>query len=68
MDGYAVLSALQADAPLSRLPVIAVTSLGTERDIARGRAAGFVDYLVKPVDLSALRAAVGRALALQAMP
>jgi PAS domain S-box-containing protein len=68
MDGYAVLSALQADAPLARLPVIAVTSLGTERDIARGRAAGFVDYLVKPVDLSALRAAVGRALALQAMP
>jgi PAS domain S-box-containing protein len=63
MDGYGLLAALKADPRLSTVPVLAVTSLGTAQDVARGRQAGFVDYLVKPVEMASLRAAVARALA-----
>lgn len=63
MDGYGLLAALKADPRLSTVPVLAVTSLGTAQDVARGRQAGFVDYLVKPGEMASLRAAVARALA-----
>jgi CheY-like chemotaxis protein len=40
------------DNPLTRnIPVIAVTANAMPRDIARGREAGFSDYLTKPLDV-----------------
>ena len=51
MNGYQVLEILKADADLKHIPVIAVTANAMLRDIERGKAAGFVDYVTKPVDV-----------------
>jgi PAS domain S-box-containing protein len=51
MDGYQVLDVLRADARLSAIPVIAVTANAMPRDIEHGHAAGFIDYLTKPLDV-----------------
>jgi CheY-like chemotaxis protein/anti-sigma regulatory factor (Ser/Thr protein kinase) len=51
MDGYQVLGVLKAEASLKSIPVIAVTANAMLRDIERGKAAGFADYLTKPIDV-----------------
>ncbi len=51
MNGYQVLEIFQADASLKSIPVIAVTANAMSRDIERGKAAGFIDYLTKPLDI-----------------
>jgi PAS domain S-box-containing protein len=68
MDGYEVLAALRALPGGQELPVIAVTSLGGAEDRARGLAAGLQDYLVKPVVLDQVRAAIDRVLKGDAHP
>ena len=49
MDGYQVLKVLQADARVKSTPVIAITANAMPRDIERGLAAGFADYITKPI-------------------
>ncbi len=51
MDGYQVMEVLKADANLGRIPVIAVTANAMPSDVERGMAAGFADYLAKPLDV-----------------
>ena len=51
MDGYQVLEALRDDPELSHVPVVAVSANAMPRDIERGRAAGFNDYLTKPIQV-----------------
>ncbi len=51
MDGYQVLKVLKAEASLAQIPVIAITANAMARDIERGMAAGFCDYLTKPLDI-----------------
>jgi CheY-like chemotaxis protein len=51
MDGYQVLKVLQASAELRHIPVVAITANAMPRDIERGKAAGFADYLTKPLDI-----------------
>ena len=51
MDGYQVLEVFKADARLQAIPVVAITANAMTRDIERGKAAGFVDYLTKPLDV-----------------
>jgi CheY-like chemotaxis protein len=51
MDGYQVLEVFKADARLKAIPVVAITANAMTRDIERGLAAGFVDYLTKPLDV-----------------
>ena len=51
MDGYQVMKILKSDANLEDIPVIAVTANAMDRDIERGMAAGFVDYLTKPLNI-----------------
>jgi len=54
MDGYEVLQRLRADERTKRMPVIAISANAAPGDIQRGLAAGFDDYLAKPLDLNLL--------------
>jgi len=62
MDGYQVLQVLQADARLKTIPVIAITANAMPRDIERGGAAGFAEYLTKPLDVERFHKVVGACL------
>jgi two-component system cell cycle response regulator len=50
MTGYQALRAIRADPRISTTPVIAVTALAMVGDRQRGLAAGFDEYLTKPID------------------
>ncbi len=63
MDGFEVLRRLRADAALSRLPILMLTSLGSEQDIVRGLDLGADEYMVKPFSPVELVARVRRLLA-----
>ena len=54
MDGYEVLKVLRSTPGLDATPVIAVTSNAMTRDIESGLAAGFNDYVTKPIDIPKL--------------
>ena len=66
LDGYQVMEQLQQDAALKQIPVIAMTAsamqgdrekciaAGMQEDKERGRAAGFCDYLTKPLNIKKL--------------
>ncbi len=54
MNGYQVLELFQKDPYLKHTPVIAITANAMQRDIERGKAAGFADYLTKPIDIPTL--------------
>jgi CheY-like chemotaxis protein/anti-sigma regulatory factor (Ser/Thr protein kinase) len=60
MDGYAVLRVLRADPDLRRTAVIAISANAMPADIARGEAAGFDDYLTKPLDVARLLSLLDR--------
>lgn len=62
MDGYAALEELKKDPETSHIPVIAVTANATGRDLKKGKEAGFLEYLTKPVNVTELMAALHRAL------
>ncbi len=47
MDGLALTRRIRADKRFSELPIVALTSLAAEEDIARGMAAGVTEYQVK---------------------
>ena len=52
MDGYEVLRLIRSAEWGREMPMIAVTANAMPRDIERGRAAGFADYLTKPIDVA----------------
>lgn len=58
LDGYQVLTILQADAVLQDVPVIALTANAQPRDIEHGMQAGFAAYLTKPLDVERFLQAV----------
>ncbi|MBM3759451.1 MAG: response regulator [Acidobacteria bacterium] len=62
LDGYAVLEGVLADEELKRIPVVAVTAYAMAGDSARGKAAGFSEYITKPVPLKQLLAIVSNQL------
>ncbi|MGM0595179.1 MAG: PAS domain-containing protein [Pseudomonadota bacterium] len=62
MDGYQVLERLRAEPQLCDIPVVAVTANAMPRDIERGRAAGFDDYLTKPLNIPQFISTVERFL------
>ena len=51
MDGYEVMEIFKTDNSLKNIPVVAVTANAMSRDIDRGKAAGFIDYVTKPIDV-----------------
>jgi CheY-like chemotaxis protein len=62
MNGYDVLRNLKMRGPASHPPVIAITANAMPRDIERGLAAGFADYITKPIDVPAFFAVLDRHL------
>lgn len=56
MDGFEALRCLHNDPAISAIPVVAVSANAMERDIEKGMAAGFADYLTKPLDVPKLLA------------
>ncbi len=59
MDGFEALRHLQNDPATSGIPVVAVSANAMERDVKKGLAAGFVDYLTKPLDIPKLLTLLG---------
>ena len=59
MDGLDALTRLRADARTSSIPVIAVTAYAMNGDRDRFLAAGFDDYVTKPIDVRAFPDLVG---------
>jgi CheY-like chemotaxis protein len=55
MDGYELARRLREDPDCSGATLVALTGYGQEEDRRRGREAGFRHYLVKPVDLDAMK-------------
>ena len=45
--GLGLATRIRQDARLSHLPILALTSLASEEDIAKGKAAGIDDYQIK---------------------
>ena len=62
IDGFSALSMLKQKESTQDIPVIAVTANAMPEDVARGKAAGFLDYITKPVELDRLFASIDKAL------
>ena len=58
MNGYEVAVQLRRDGGPQRIRLIALTGYGQAGDLARARAAGFDDHLMKPVEWPALQRAL----------
>ena len=61
LDGHALLARLRAAGCTA--PAVAVSANAMPADLARARAAGFADYLTKPLDLRRTLAVIDRLLA-----
>jgi two-component system, cell cycle response regulator DivK len=55
LDGYGTLARLRALEQFRKTPIIALTAYAMEGDDEKGRAAGFNDYVTKPVGLKKIR-------------
>lgn len=54
LDGIGALSLIRDRTELRSAPVVAVSGHAAAEDIAEARAAGFDDYLVKPIEIACL--------------
>jgi two-component system chemotaxis sensor kinase CheA len=63
LDGIGLTEAIRASATLANLPVLLLTSLGSDRDRQRGLDAGADGYIIKSAfDEASLLSAIGRVL------
>ena len=60
IDGVELCRRLRADPATRAMPLIALSANALPADIARARAAGFDDYLTKPLDVARLLAEIDR--------
>lgn len=60
MDGFEVLERLRKTPAYARVPIIMLTSMGSEADVVRGFDLGADDYMLKPFSPSELLARVRR--------
>ena len=67
MSGFEALQRLRAHPATRTTPVIAITANAMPRDVERGRAAGFNDYLTKPLDVSQFLDVIDRLVAASAV-
>jgi signal transduction histidine kinase len=63
MDGYQVLTAIQADSELRRIPVIVISALDEMEDVVRCIEMGATDHLARPFSPVLLRARINASLA-----
>lgn len=63
MDGFEVLSILQSDSELRRIPVIVISALDEMESVARCIEMGATDHLPRPFDPVLLRARINASLA-----
>ncbi|MHB1428014.1 MAG: ATP-binding protein [Rhodocyclaceae bacterium] len=54
MDGYAVMQCLRENEATRGIPVVAISANAMPKDLERGKAAGFANYLTKPLDVGRL--------------
>jgi CheY-like chemotaxis protein len=62
MNGIEALATLKQFPETCSTPVIAISANAMSKEIERGRAAGFFDYITKPINLEQLNNAIQRAL------
>lgn len=62
LDGYQVLTRMKSDPALADIPVIIISSLDQENNVARCIEAGAEDYVGKPFNSVFLRARIGACL------
>jgi two-component system cell cycle response regulator len=62
LDGFGVIRRLRADPAYSSIPVIALTASAMAGDRDSVLAAGFSEYISKPVNMSLLRREIARLL------
>lgn len=60
MNGLEVLARLKADPATRDIPVLALSAAAMEKDVERGKGAGFEEYLTKPIDIKLLLETLGR--------
>lgn len=58
MNGYEVLEILKQRPAVCNIPVIAISANAMKKDVDKGMAAGFGDYITKPIDIKVLLNAV----------
>ncbi len=63
MDGFAVCRQLKSDPATQHIPVIFLTAMADDKDIAEGLRLGAVDYITKPIDAKIVIAKVKNQLA-----
>ncbi|MGH7537029.1 MAG: response regulator [Gemmatimonadales bacterium] len=63
MDGLAAVRVLKRDAETRAIPTVAMTAQAMKGDEDAARAAGFDDYVTKPIDTRAFPVTVARLLA-----
>jgi PAS domain S-box-containing protein len=63
LSGIGALRVLRADPATAHIPIIALSANAVPRDIERALAAGFFDYLTKPIKVDQFMSALDAALA-----
>lgn len=62
MDGFEACGILKNNEPTANIPVIAVSANALNDDIKRAKAAGFVDYITKPFEVSEVLETIAKVL------
>ena len=62
MNGYEVMERLQAEDATSDIPVIAITANAMPSEVERGKAAGFLEYVLKPIEVNGLIDVINRVM------
>jgi len=60
MSGMDLLARLRADARWQALPCVALSADNDDQQVRAARAAGFIDYWLKPIEVPRLKAALQR--------
>ncbi|MBE9562113.1 MAG: response regulator, partial [Proteobacteria bacterium] len=62
MDGFEVMEHLQESEHTCNIPVLALTANDTNKNMERSREIGFLDYIIKPLDIKQFLKAIDNSL------